>query len=235
MKHAASWVVGSTLAIAIAIACAPGLPSATPLGEGKLAEPEPEPGERHVPREDAGSDAEEQGDTGLDAGTSDDAARPETGGADADDTVADASPDADGETDGGPDTSTVANFTGEYRGEDVSIIRIDGLPDRRERDPNARTKVEQSTDDRVEITLINSANGDPLCTIEARVSGNDAEVTPGQECFSEGSAVQGSVSSGKARLEKEQLILDLDVALELSFGPETRSGNLDYHFEGSRK
>jgi hypothetical protein len=239
MKHGAAWVVSTTVAIAIAIACVPGLPSSEPLGRGPLAEPEPDPNSHRSRPEDAHQAADAQRDAELEAGTSDagvdaDDAEPnadaDADASDATESDADAARDADGSSDGG-----IIDFAGEYLGEDVSIIDIDGLPKRTERDPNARTNVEQSADDRLEIILINSANGDPLCSIEAKVVGSEAVVTPGQTCFSEGEALQGSVSNGKARLEDNRLILDLDVALTLSFGPETRDGSLDYHFEGERR
>jgi hypothetical protein len=199
-----------------------------------LAEPEPDP-TANPSESDAGSEEARavHGDGGTDdAGVITDAATGESDSGSAD-ASADADPDAEetGLETGSPD----AEFAGEFAGEDVSIIRIDGLPERTERDPKARTNVRQSADDRIEIILINSANGDPLCTMTADVSGQEAEVGAGQSCFGEGGSLTGTVASGKARIQGDHLTLDLDVDLELTLGPETRDGTIDYHFEGDRK
>ncbi len=233
MNHGARWIIAVTVVLAIGVACGPSLPSSEPLGSGPLAEPEPVREEHTATRADAGASEVDE----ADAGAREPVAR---------DAEVDASPaqdtgeDTDASTTVGSDAAdgsaeaSVVDFEGEYRGSDISVIQMDGLPDRTERDPNARTRVEQPATDRIEITLINSANGDPLCTVEARVSGSRAEVHPDQSCFDEGSTLTGSVSSGHAQLDGDRLTLDLDVALELTIGTETRNGRIDYHFDGKR-
>ena len=236
-QTACRWLVCAAAALAVAIACAPGLPGAQPLGAGALAEPEPEPKDLFFPR-DAGADPTRSHAPDTDA--HDEGERPDAASSDADH-AEDAERDADADDaippdagDASADTDSV-DFAGEYRGEDVSVIRIDGFAKRTERDPNARTKVERLAPDRIEITLINSANGDPLCTVSAQVEGHKANVDAGQSCFDEEGEVRGSIADGTAQIAGDHLTVDFDVELEVSLGSETRSGSLDYHFEGVRK
>lgn len=224
----------AALGLATAAACGPGLPSMEPLGSGPLAEREPAAGARRIrPPADAGAKvdaAPEPAPEVRDASVGADAAG--DGGGDADDAARDGG-DAEPVDADAPDAAPL-DFAGEFSGEDTSTIRIEGMPDRTEHDPKARTRVEQSSPTSIELILINSANGDPLCTLKATVAGNEAVVNAGQMCFSEGEVLVGTIRSGKAQLTGDHLTLDLDVGLELNFGDESRDGEIDYHFEGDR-
>jgi hypothetical protein len=125
---------------------------------------------------------------------------------------------------------------GEYLGEDVSLVRIPGFPERTERDPKARTRVEQPTTERVTLIIIDSAKLVPLCTLAARLSGVIATIEPGQRCFDEGNEVEGRVKQGSARFEPgKRLVMDMLVELTLSADEEeTLRGEVTYHFDGKQ-
>jgi hypothetical protein len=216
------------LGICVAIGCAQELPSTVPLGAGPRAEPDR--GETEVasakPHKPAPPPEAETPDTGapLDAGS------PTVPDASLADTSTDAgTTDA---SDAAPDAASVV-FAGLYAGSDVTIFRVTGVPERTEPDPNAKTRVEQRAPDRIAITLVNSRTGDPICTLDATVSGNVGTLTPGQTCFSEGVLVP-NVVSGQATVTDRRLVFDMELTFELSAGDRSVSGRISYHFDGTR-
>ena len=226
-----SGIAATALAWVLGLGCMPGLPAIEPLGRGPRAEPEPiakhsrnlvdlEPARDAGPASSADATADRHADhddeSRADAAT--DAAKP-----DAESTTSD------------PKTETPVVFAGEYYGEDVSKVHIEGLPDRADRDPKARTRVEEAGDAAVRIIIVDSAKGDPLCTLNAEISGRDATIAPDQSCFSQDGMIEGTVESGKATVTGDRLVLDMYVVLRVELGPQVVDGSIDYHFDGQRR
>jgi hypothetical protein len=227
-------------AAALLLCCGYPLPSTTPLGRGPLAEPETEdelgaraaarPGPR-APSADAGS--AEGDDATLEPDASQQAA--------ADQEPPEATEPEDQDSDRGESSPAAseqpAAFAGEYLGNDVTTIRIDGMPERSAPDPQARIQVERQSDAEVKIVIIYTPTGDPFCTLEARVKGNVATITAGQTCpdQSGGSPFSGTVTSGTAKLSGRRLTVDLEADIEVEMGDERGTGKLVYHFEGERQ
>lgn len=142
-----------------------------------------------------------------------------------------------GSADAGPPLA-VADLAGEYLGKDSSVYRLEGLPERREDDPNARTRVEAGDDDALTLVIVDSSSGNDLCAVEAKLKGRVARVEAGQTCFdAENGPVSttGKVASGKARFPAEgRLILDLQLDFEMRAGDRAFSGKVKYHFDGKR-
>jgi hypothetical protein len=219
MRH--RWVI----LLVLGAGCAQDLPSAVPLGRGPRAEDE-QPKTAGRPRRPVGSltrprqrsspRSQEPGprqelDAGLDARTTDAAA-----------------PDAGVRGDAAPDAALV--LAGHYEGTDVTVTRIRGIPDVTEKDPSAKTDVEERAKNRIAITLVNSATGAPICTLDADVRGDAATLRPGQPCFGDDD-VSTSLASGTAKFADRQLVLDM----RLDVGDGDRRGDIEYHFEGTRK
>jgi hypothetical protein len=216
MRH--RWVV----LLVLGAGCAQDLPSTVPLGRGARAEEEPAKTQKRPRRPVASLARPKQSsprryepaqelDAGQDAWTTDAAA-----------------PDAGARADAAPQAALV--LAGHYEGSDVTITRIPGFPDVTEKDPNAKTDVEERGKDRVAITLINSATSAPICTLDADVRGGSATLRPGQPCFGD-EDVPTSLASGTARFSDRRLVLDM----LLHIGDGYRRGDIEYHFDGARK
>jgi len=213
-------------------ACATALPSETPLGKGPLARasasvsaagaapavdagpPEPSPApeataELLPPTKDAGS---------SDAGPATASAAPSM---DAGAVLAAA--------------STGAAFVGSYLGKDRALVRLSGKPDQTEDDPKARINIAERGTDAIGITLVNSADGSPICTLNARVEKSRAEVAPGQPCFASGPSAQSNVMQGSASIAGKRLTLDLRIEMRVTANGQLATGSIDYHFEGTRQ
>jgi hypothetical protein len=223
------------LLVGLATNCAQELPSMVPLGRGPLAQgeeavqPRRTARNRHAAR-DAGpaprekttepaSPPRDAGDAGVDA-------RPSDGAVDG--SVGDASEDAKA-------LPLTPVFAGRYLGPDVTVFRIAGFPDRTEKDPNAKTDVEQKSKGGLAITLIDSSNGTPICTLNADLAGDkSARIPAGQACFG-GSGMTAALRSGTAEFAGPRLLLDLNLDLTIEMGEEQAQGEIEYHFDGVRK
>jgi hypothetical protein len=229
-------------AVLVLHCCGFPLPSTTPLGSGPLAEPETEDELVAVaraaakptppaPPADAGST--EPGDAVPDQSAS---AQPAP-----QDAAAEVAEPKDGEPNSHESSSSAPDqpvaFAGEYLGNDVTTIRIDGMPERSAPDPQARIEVVRQSDTKVKIIIIYTPTGDPFCTLEAQVKGNVATITAGQTCpdQSGGSPFSGTVTSGTAKLKGQRLTVDLEADIELETGDGHATGTLVYHFEGERQ
>ena len=131
--------------------------------------------------------------------------------------------------DAAPDAAPLV-LAGHYEGTDVTVTRVQGFPDVTEKDPNAKTDVEERAKDCIAITLVNSATGAPICTLDADVRGDAATLRPGQPCFGD-EDVPTSLAFGAAKFADRQLVLDM----RLDIGDGFRRGEIEYHFEGTRK
>jgi hypothetical protein len=131
-----------------------------------------------------------------------------------------------------------AEFVGDYRGEDVAVYKMSGLPDRTERDPKARITVKASAGTELQFVLIDSSNGKEICTLSGNLKDSVASIGSGQKCFeqSEGEAsAAATVTKGSARFEKQRLVLELDMDFEMSAAGRKLTGSLDYEFDGKRQ
>ena len=224
--------------LALAGACSK-LPSEAPLGKGPLAVAE----DKRIAQLEAGAPA--TADSGKDASGAGATAKGAQSPAPAK-PAKPAEPDAaasasaakrDAGSDAAPPpTGKALAWAGTYSGSDVSIYRMGALPERRENDPNAKTRVVDNSDGSVSLTAINSSNGQDICTLKATPKGasrTDFEVTPGQSCFG-GGAVKGTIKSGSAVFSGNSLKLSLDAEIEVTSGPMQMTGSLEYQFTGTR-
>jgi hypothetical protein len=218
--------------VALFAACSSSLPSAEPLGSGPLAE-----------RGDAATIARSTADAAsLDAasapaeepGSPSPPAVASTGADAGTDQAAPASEAADTKDAGGKRAPALA-IDGEYAGWDTTTYRFANVPEVPQRDPNARTRVVKGAGDNLELVIINSANGQDLCTLKGKLAGSDVTLDKGQRCFEEGNTVTATLRKGSARFSGKQLVLDAEFDVEMDTGQEQMSGEIVYHFEGTRK
>ena len=135
-------------------------------------------------------------------------------------------------------TPAVAEFVGEYLGEDVATYKMSGLPDRTERDPKARITVKASAGTEIQFVLVDSSNGKDICTLSGNLKDSNVTIVTGQKCFeqNEGDASAGAtVKKGSASLEKKRLVVELDMDFEMSAGGKKLTGSLAYRFDGKRQ
>jgi hypothetical protein len=225
----------------LAFGCGRAMPSDRPLGLGPTAEQDLKRAAR-VERLEAlarSRDASQGRDEPEAAAASGDDDDDRDAGAESVDATADAG--ADAAADSGSDSgspSTAFAFAGEYYGEDASTTRLKGFPESTQRDPKARTRVEQSSPSEIVLVIVDSARGTPLCSLNARIQGSRAVVSPNQSCFDQelpNVTIEGRVTSGTAVFDGARLELDLDVELTAEVAGHTLEGELEYHFEGERR
>jgi hypothetical protein len=132
--------------------------------------------------------------------------------------------------------------SGEYRGDDVSAYHLEGMPDRTEKDPNARINVRREKDKDLAFVLVDSSNGKDICTLTGTITdtpdGQKTTLAAGQACFEQDSDVASAtatVTRGTATFDKTRLVLDMTLAFELRLGDEEHAGTLDYHFDGTKR
>lgn len=242
MNSAARAFVWIALAATFA-ACAAELPSTTPLGKGpKWHAEEKARAEREAAAADAGDAATDP--TKEPAKKPAVAAKPPakpTGEADAGSEqeagAAKAAAEDAGAADAGAAKPNITAWLGSYTGSDTSKVRMGPFPERTETDPNAKLRVEKKDDKTLLLTAVASNTGQDICTLEASLQPDgSATIASGQECFGSGSGgpMTGTVRSGKATLSGGKLVLDMIVDLEAKAGGQTITGELEYHFEGTK-
>ncbi len=242
---AGACLVGISVSLLIAQSCAGPLPSTAPLGLGPLAKAEAvEREKREAEREaalasgDAGADAAGPKAPGAASGTASGAGGADPGaGSDAGAATAAAAAEAGTDTsDKAPAAKAV--FAGVYVGEDTSLFKLSGLPDRSEADSNAKTRVEDRADGNVNIIPVDSSNGKDICTLEAVVKDKTKklfEIKRGQSCFEpEQGGMSGTIRKGSAKFDGDKLTFDVVLALEINTPSTQLTGTLEYHFEGTR-
>ena len=86
------------------------------------------------------------------------------------------------------------------------------------------------------IVVIFTPTGGPFCTLTGTVTGNSAEITPGQTCPDAGLNLGWTavVKSGQATLDGDRLVLEVEGETERPYGDSTQSGEFEYRFEGTR-
>lgn len=217
------------------IGCSMPLPSEKPLGRGPLA---PNPA-----AEETSGAAEAVASMVVEAGDGDAGATPFKASS-----VATAAPVASLSTaDAGAkpaatkpaskseiDSSARVDWAGEYVGRDREVKRLEGEPDEVAEDPHAKTNVRTRSDGKLDIVFVDSDKGTTLCTLEARPTGNTAEIVPGQSC-SGWYAELVSLSHGRAVITGKQLTVDVEFPLDIEEEGEHERGSYAYHFEGTKK
>jgi hypothetical protein len=215
----------SLLVALVIAACGRELPSTTPLG-GRLDDgfEEGYTPDRRARAVDAGAALPEV------AAASDDAGAADAGVASQQIADAGASDAGAGE----PSSAVAVKWEGEYVGSDVTTTNLEGLSRSVQPDDKARTRVEDKGGGRVVFIIVDSSNGNPLCTVKANTSGDRATIEPNQDCFSTAEA-DVTIQSGSAGLQGDRLTLDLEAALESASADMKVTGTIAYHFEGKRQ
>ena len=215
----------------LAWACSPSLPSTEPLGRGPLAD-RGDAGTRAEPRVTAARDAAapsadaQQGEPSPVAETPAEAEPAADAGPVAEQGAADAA---------APTTKAAPVVAGEYQGWDVTTYKMPNVPEVPQRDPNARIRVARGSGDAIEVVIINSANGQDLCTLKGKLKGTTATFDKGQSCFAEEGMMTATLRKGSAKFSGKRLVIDCELDVEVDTGQGTISGEIVYHFEGDRK
>jgi hypothetical protein len=235
-----TWVVVSLCA---PLACAP-LPSREPLGVGALppggklsSDLRKEARARKLARPGSAARGEDFSASSAKESAPEpkpDPAPPEPRGADAGAKAGTLAAAGAAKTEGAP----IADPSGDYRGDDVSSYRLSGLPDKTDKDPNARVNVRKTGDKKLDFALVDSSNGKDICTLAGTLEGRTATITVGQSCFEQDTAAASAtatVTRGTATFENTRLVLDLTLDFELLLGDDEHAGTLEYHFDGARR
>ncbi len=230
MRLAVTWL------LVLLGACTPVLPSTEPLGSGPLAEEQEEDELPDRPRSKSGSTGSGVQDAGADVGGDTEVA---DGSESTEDDTTDAGDAGDaGDAEPGPISgdAAAASFVGEFTGTDVTTMRWEAEPEEKYPDPTASVRIESKSATEVTIVVIFTPTGGPFCSLTGTVNGNSADIAPGQTC-PEAELNLGwtaSVTSGKATLDGDQLVLEVEGDLEAQPGGDPRTGKFGYRFEGSR-
>jgi hypothetical protein len=133
---------------------------------------------------------------------------------------------------------TAGAFVGDYTGEDVAVYHIESLPDRTEKDPKARLKVTSTSDTALAFELVDSSNGNEICTLSGTLGDTGVTIAKGQKCFeqsAEDASTSATVQSGTASVDQSRLLFDLDMSFVMEVAGRKLGGSLSYHFDGKRK
>lgn len=139
---------------------------------------------------------------------------------------------------GAESTIKASAFLGDFRGEDVSTYKLEGMPEREDRDPNARITVKSSSDNALDIVLVDSSNGKDICTLTATIGDLGATIAAGQKCFEQTggeASATATIRTGTATIDGRRLIVDLELAFEMHVPDQDAKGTLAYHFDGTRR
>jgi len=209
-------------------ACAPSLPSETPLGRGPEADAEkPEPtrvgDKRPQPRDGAAEKTEPNGPP-RQATRPNPVAKPAT-----------AKPAATPGKTKRADERPIF-FAGSYGGLYDAIIALQGHPEKKRVDPKAKVRVERVSDTRARLVLLESETENPYCTLDVDVSANQGTISAGQSWSGPPALgeVTGSIISGTARVDARRLLIDLTADVEANVVGERVGGKLRFHFHGWR-
>jgi len=125
-------------------------------------------------------------------------------------------------------------WAGEYFGSDRHVLRASGESDKIEVDDKAHTRVDEPSPGVAVVSLVSSSDGQVICALRTKVTGNRAELEAGAACpalfLMPPLAVEGSVE-----LEGDTLEIDLEGHGEFPAGSDTIEMGVEYHFEGKRR
>jgi len=217
----------------LAVACAPALPSTTPLGEGPLVKAEAALRAKQDKAKSAEAKKPEAGEAPpppvAEAPPPPKAPEPPPPAPNAEGKK----PEPAGKTPAGKKPAVAVIYAGEYIGSDTSSYKMGGM-DRDEKDDKARTRVEGSGPD-ISVIFIDSGSGKDICTLKAQMTGKTGSFAAGQKCWGDGPGMSGTLTRGTASFDDKKLVVDADFDLEVGQGDMKMSGKLKYHFEGTRK
>jgi hypothetical protein len=230
------WLVALT--VCLLSTCQSPLPSTTPLGTGPLALVSTEKAHGDGAQRARSKDADAAATDSEPASTA--AEDPEEPTADGSERSFDLTVDVGVEADASIPTDAAAPpaFAGHYVGPDFMLYRFAGTPDRRVDDPNAKVTIELAGASELRVTLVDSSNGDPICTLTAAISGSSATVAAGQDCFTESNDetdVTGTVTRGSLTLTGDRLELEIELDFTMATEYEDLRGTLEYWFGGRRR
>jgi len=158
---------------------------------------------------------------------------------DADETIAVVAADAGdagdaGALDAGVATSDAGEaglrWAGEYFGNDRHATRISGKTEDLELDDKAHTRVEEPTPGVALISLVSSASGEVICSMKNRVTGNRAELEPGESCPPL-RLLSPLTLEGSDKLDGDTLVVELEGRGSFPAGDV----EVEYRFEGKRR
>ncbi len=231
MTRHVAWCAG----VALLVACAP-TPSTQPLGWGPLSPGMRADAPRHAAAHARSNTHESSGRPAQSPTPAPETKVAEQPAAEAPKPAASDAPKA--EAPKGKAAVTAAAFVGEYTGEDVGIYRIESLPDRTEKDPKARMRVTSTSDTALAFELVDSSNGNEICTLSGTLGDTGVTIAKGQKCFeqsAEDASTSATVQSGTASLDQSRLLFDLDMSFAMEVAGRKLGGSLSYHFDGKRK
>jgi hypothetical protein len=224
---------GVALASLLVVGCATPMPSTQPLGRGIVPTtadtPRPE-----KKRRDRVAHAETHHHNA--ANTPDGGAPP----AIAKEATASESGDSKGKekpTAAAPQAANAQAFAGAYSGDDVATYHLEGLPDRVEKDPNAKLTVNTTDAHSLTFVLIDSSNGSDICSLSGKITDTGTTIDPGQKCFEQSgddSSTSATVTEGTATVDGNRLVFEMNLDFSMSIGDRELTGTLQYRFQGKR-
>ena len=126
-------------------------------------------------------------------------------------------------------------WAGLYAGSDVTRLTLPGgMQPPEQKDPNAKTRVEDNPDGTISIVPVDSSNGQDICTLKAKAKSpvrDRFELAPKQPCFKFGN-VTAMVDSGQASFAGKHLELKLQASIQPPGAQAPVS--LQYEFSGDR-
>ncbi len=136
-----------------------------------------------------------------------------------------------------PQTANAQAFAGAYSGDDVATYHLEGLPDRVEKDPNAKLTVKTTDPHALTFVLIDSSNGSDICSLSGKITDTGTTIDPGQKCFEQSgddSSTSATVTEGTATVDGNHLVFEMNLDFSMSIGDRDLTGTLQYRFQGKR-
>ncbi len=133
---------------------------------------------------------------------------------------------------------TGGKYAGRYLGTDTVTIDFPGIPGDPQVDDKAVVDIKKlSEEDKYELTVVASNNGEPLCTISGTLSETRLEFAEGQPCFSEilGIPLDTSLAGGSATFDGKHIDVEFEVELSLDTPGGALEGGVSYSFDGERE
>lgn len=136
-----------------------------------------------------------------------------------------------------PQAANAQAFAGAYSGDDVATYHLEGLPDRVEKDPNAKLTVKTTDPHSLTFVLIDSSNGNDICSLSGKITDAGTTIDPGQKCFEQSgddSSTSATVTEGTATVDGNRLVFEMNLDFAMSIGDRDLTGTLQYRFQGKR-
>jgi hypothetical protein len=125
-------------------------------------------------------------------------------------------------------------WAGEYFGSDRHVLRTSGEADKVEVDDKAHTRVEEPSPGVAVISLVSSSDGQVICALRTKVTGDRAELEPSASC--PGLFLMPPLAvEGFAKLEGDALEVDIEGHGAFPAGSDTIEMDVEYHFNGKRR